>query len=211
MSIYGIERDTLKQISFGGQPSNTALSATSTGSDIIALFSKPIEDYRISVAARPAVKNGVATIDAKYFGGIEQGIQDILLAEIKQSDTASATQSGWDSTNGETVMLKVPSYVKFVKVVVPTLTANSASITAIAIVSNVLTVTATNTFNVGDQVTITGLSVATYLNNQTVTILTRSGSQFTAAFTHADDSQADTGTATLNGVSGAVSFELIAN
>jgi hypothetical protein len=210
MSTLQLERDTLQKFTFGGGY-NTVASATSTGSDVLSFFSKPIEDYRISVAARPAVKAGVATIDAKFYGGIEQTVQDILLAEIKQSDTATAKQSGWDSTTGETVLIAVPSFVKFMKVVLSTFTVNSASITAVAITSNVLTVTATNTFNIGDQVTITGLSTATYLNNQTVTILTRSGSQFTAAFTHANDSQSDSGTATLNAVSGSAQFEIIAN
>jgi len=77
-------------------------------------------------------------------------------------------------------------------------TLGSAPITNVAITSNVLTITATNTFVPGQIVTFTGLTTATFLNGQTVTIATASGSQFTANFTHANYvSAADTGTASL--------------
>jgi hypothetical protein len=76
----------------------------------------------------------------------------------------------------------------------------SATITNITISSNVLTVTATNTFSPGMIVTFSGLTHATFLNGQSVTILTASSSQFTAYFVHANyptgsGSSADTGTA----------------
>src|SRR5271170_3317665 len=60
------------------------------------------------------------------------------------------------------------------------------TITNIAITTNVLTVTATNTFTVGAQVKLTGLTTATFLNNVTVTITTGGGTTFTATYSHAD-------------------------
>ena len=74
----------------------------------------------------------------------------------------------------------------------------SALITNVAITSNVLTVTATNSFQVGDPVALSGLTTATFLNNQTVTIATANATSFTAAFTHVDYAAApDTGTAAI--------------
>jgi len=74
----------------------------------------------------------------------------------------------------------------------------AASITNIAITTDVLTVTANNTFQVGETVALAGLTTATFLNAQSVTILTATTLQFTANFTHADYASApDTGTATI--------------
>ena len=72
----------------------------------------------------------------------------------------------------------------------------SANLTNIAITSNVLTVTAVNTFQAGDPVTFAGLATATFLNAQTVNVISSNGSSFTANFTHADYASApDSGTA----------------
>jgi hypothetical protein len=61
----------------------------------------------------------------------------------------------------------------------------SATITNIVISTvGVLTVTCSNTFAVGDVIQFYGLTKATFLNGQAVTILTASGSQFTATFTY---------------------------
>jgi hypothetical protein len=74
----------------------------------------------------------------------------------------------------------------------------SATITATAVTSNVLTVTASNTFQVGDNVTFAGLTTSTFLNGQTVTVTGSTGAAFTAAFTHSDYSAvSDTGTASI--------------
>jgi hypothetical protein len=72
----------------------------------------------------------------------------------------------------------------------------SSAITNVAITTNVLTVLCTNTFEAGEIVNLSGLTTATFLNNQTVTVATATGSQFTASYTHANySSAADTGTA----------------
>ncbi len=72
-----------------------------------------------------------------------------------------------------------------------------ATITNIALTSNVLTVSCTNNFAAGMNVLLTGLTTNTVLNRANVVILTCSSSQFTAAFTNANIvSGADTGVAT---------------
>jgi hypothetical protein len=72
----------------------------------------------------------------------------------------------------------------------------SSTITNIAITSNVLTVTCSNTFEAGEIVNLTGLTTATFLNNQTVTVATATAGNFTANVTYANySSAADTGTA----------------
>jgi len=81
----------------------------------------------------------------------------------------------------------------------------SATITNIAITGNVLTVTAANSFKVGQVVNFSGVGTNTFLNSQQATIATASGSQFTATFAHADvASGVDTGTAAV--CSGAPGF-----
>ncbi len=72
-----------------------------------------------------------------------------------------------------------------------------AEITAISITTNVLTVTANNNFPNGTVVTLNGLTTATFLNGQSITVSSSNGITFTGNFTHADYVQAsDTGTAT---------------
>lgn len=86
-----------------------------------------------------------------------------------------------------------------------TYTNPSASITSVQITSNVVTIQAVNTFSAStgtglvNTVYITGLTGASFLNGQVLTITSASGSQFTAAFTHADyGPTGDSGTATLS-------------
>jgi hypothetical protein len=72
----------------------------------------------------------------------------------------------------------------------------TVTIADIAITSNVLTVTGTNTLQTGATVLLAGLTTNTFLNGQTVTVTGSTGSTFTAAFTHANvSSGVDTGTA----------------
>jgi len=71
------------------------------------------------------------------------------------------------------------------------------TITNVQITTNVLTITASNTFTVGAKVNLIGLTTATFLNSQTVTVTSSTGTTFTATFSHGDyASAADTGTAT---------------
>ena len=73
----------------------------------------------------------------------------------------------------------------------------TAQITNVALTNNLLTVQAVNTFVPGAVLEITGLQNATFLNNETVTVLAATGTQFTAAFTAENyTSMVDNGTAT---------------
>ncbi len=76
----------------------------------------------------------------------------------------------------------------------------TAQITQVAVASNVLTITANNNFAVGVMVAFNSVATATFLNGQTVTILTVSATEFTANFRHADHGPtADTGNAVMTG------------
>jgi hypothetical protein len=71
-----------------------------------------------------------------------------------------------------------------------------AAITNIALTTNVVTITANNNLAAGDTVTISGVTTATFLNGQTLTVLAGglSATAFTANFTHANyGSAGDTG------------------
>lgn len=75
----------------------------------------------------------------------------------------------------------------------------TATISNVALTSNVVTITtsATHTFSVGSQVAISGVTTATWLNGQTLTITAVTGTTFDAAFTHGDyGSASDTGSVT---------------
>lgn len=72
-----------------------------------------------------------------------------------------------------------------------------ATISNIAITSNVLTITAANTFSAGQEVLVSAVNVATFLNGKIIQILTASSSVITASFVHLDyASAANTGTVT---------------
>lgn len=73
----------------------------------------------------------------------------------------------------------------------------TATITQIAITGNVVTVTANNSFAVGNLVTVNGLTTASFLEDQILRIDTVTPTTFTANFTHANyGPAAETGTAT---------------
>ena len=77
-----------------------------------------------------------------------------------------------------------------------------ATVTNIALTSNIVTVSCTNNFEAGMNVELTGLTTNTVLNNVNLVILTCSSSQFTATFTNANIvSGSDTGTATYTNAS----------
>ena len=91
------------------------------------------------------------------------------VVSLATSSTTGCTVTGIDDYNYEVVRIEG---------------IDTVPITQIGITSNVLTVTANNTFSVGELVNFSQLKTNTYLNGQTVTILTASGTGFTAAFNH---------------------------
>ena len=68
----------------------------------------------------------------------------------------------------------------------PNCDAGVATITNVSLTSNVVTITAANSFLVGGKVTLAGLTTSTFLNGQTLTVASASATQFTANFTHAN-------------------------
>ena len=78
----------------------------------------------------------------------------------------------------------------------------TARITHVAISSNVLMLTVDQNFAEGANVTITGLTAATFLNGQQVSIGSATQTQITANFTHADFDSADTGDSVADDGSG---------
>lgn len=71
-----------------------------------------------------------------------------------------------------------------------------AQITNVALTTNVVTITAKNNLAAGDVVLVSGVTTATFLNGQSLTVLAGglSATSFTANFTHANyTSAADTG------------------
>jgi hypothetical protein len=71
-------------------------------------------------------------------------------------------------------------------------------VATVQVTSNVLTISAGNSFPVGMQVTFQGLGAATFLNGQTVTITGASPTSFTASFSHADYGPASESAGTAN-------------
>ena len=80
----------------------------------------------------------------------------------------------------------------------PQSTTLTATISNLALTSNVVTISCVNNFTVGQLVSLAGLTTTTAFNALTLVVLTASGSQITAALTHANIvSGAETGTITL--------------
>jgi hypothetical protein len=78
--------------------------------------------------------------------------------------------------------------------------AQADQIKAFSITSNKVTFAADNTLIVGNKVTISGLSVGTYLNGKSLNLTSRTPKEFTASFTHSDVPQtADSGSAAFAG------------
>jgi hypothetical protein len=75
-----------------------------------------------------------------------------------------------------------------------------STITSFAISDNIVTFQGTNNFIPGNSFSIQGVSVGTYLNNQSFTVLTAglSATQFSAVFTHADVASTVDSGSTLN-------------
>lgn len=103
-----------------------------------------------------------------------------------------------DYCTGATYVASGSNCVAFVGAM--SVTPVEATITATSIASDVLTVTAANSFSVGQEV-ILGSPTATnesYFNGQRLIVLSSSPTQFTASFAHANENNpTDSGTATL--------------
>jgi len=73
----------------------------------------------------------------------------------------------------------------------------SSTITNVSLTSNTVTLTTSNSWVANDQVLVSGVTTASFLNGALLTVLTATSSQITAFFSHTDYvSAADTGTLT---------------
>jgi hypothetical protein len=82
--------------------------------------------------------------------------------------------------------------------------AGTVPITAYAITSNVATFTAANTLGAGQTVVLSGFPTSTFLNSQTLTVVSATSTSFTVNFTHADvTTTTEAGTATMQPITDA--------
>jgi hypothetical protein len=72
------------------------------------------------------------------------------------------------------------------KILLGTILNASGAITNVQITHNALTITCNNTFSVGDMVTLSGLTNATFLNGLTVKVIAVTNTTFEASLAHAD-------------------------
>ena len=118
-------------------------------------------------------------------GGVMGGQQPVYNATIGLYAAGTTGTYGTGSTNLISNSVSASSCV------------SSSAITAFSITSNVVTFTVNNTLGAGSLVRISGLSAGTYLNGQTLTVLSSTATSFTASFTHADvPTTVDNGSAT---------------
>lgn len=174
---------------------NTQDNSTSS---IFALFGKPLFPHYITFL--PTFPSSVTCRVDAYLGVLGPApVQS-------QANTDSATMAAsivWGASAGNTSTSGTPITIKeetaqFVKFVISSYSGPSAAtITNVAVTSNVATITATNTFASGDSVTIAGLT-HTVLNGTWV-LASASGSSFTFDITTSNiGSASDSGTATDN-------------
>jgi len=95
-----------------------------------------------------------------------------------QNGMVTVTSHGHGYLNGDTIWIggTTPSNFNIAQ----------ESVTSVQVASSTLTIKASNSFPSGMLVTFQNLGQATFLNNQTVTVLNSTPSQFTATFAHAD-------------------------
>jgi hypothetical protein len=151
------------------------------------------------------VTGGIATVQTLDPHPFQPGSTVFLSGAMDSVFNSVFTFSALNRTSAWTggfTILTVPDQFHFTF----TAPANTvATITNIAINGDVLTVTAANSFKAGQVATFAGVGTNTFLNGQQVAILSATGTQFTATFTHNDvASGADTGT--VNICSGAPGF-----
>lgn len=147
-------------------------------------------------AANPAVAGAITTT---VFG-------DLIIAVALQKDSnAFSAPAGWTVAASGKLIGSEEHYIVMYQIQGAS---SAATITNLALTSNVVTITAANHFFAGAQVALAGLTTSTFLNGQTVTVIATglSTTQFEFNFTHADvGTGAETGTATgFQATSGAI-------
>lgn len=208
----------------GGPAGGASIKAT-TGignSDVLALVRYPTTATGAPcVPASSSLTSNVATIvcTATFAGSVNNGVGLLGLTNLPflnglspqvqsvsgTSFTVNFTHANVTSAAEPTTATATPGHLVNITV---SSTPNTCTITNIAIASNVVTGTCTNTFSAGNSLLFYNIGTATFLNGVTLTVATASGSSFTASGTatsgngqwaHANySSTADTGNAAVN-------------
>jgi hypothetical protein len=147
-------------------------------------------------------------VNSPFVGGaLLSEFSDLIVTVISATSTqfeAALTQSNFAAISVSGLFVPQYQYAECQVTVpfnaAPTITmpnSASATITSVALTSYVLTITTNNSFFIGQQILISGLTHATFLNGETLTVASVSSSFFTAAFDGANyASTSDSGVAT---------------
>jgi hypothetical protein len=158
-------------------PDNQTTTAQFTFSDSVLLQAEAIDVpgnnlFNLIEIGNPAWILQYA--DRTFYGGCQNKIQNFTNLSfnggyLQPTGSAAAVPCAW-SIDGPSN----PAY------------GTGFTVTGFSISGNVVTVLCTNTLTQGLNVQIDGLSTGTYLNGQTLNVISATGSQFTAAFSHAN-------------------------
>ena len=182
-----------------GQPSGACVQGstypTTPYSDGGWLFTGAVTASGATVTVTAGDRLGMTASDGTHSSGYPQAI-------------AGQANAFFINGSGYTISNFVPGVSDTVLTVfsAPPALPAAATITATSITSNVLTLTASNSFSSGQLVYLSGTSES-YLNGQTITVLSSglSASQFEASFTHANF----TNSSEKSGASAGIAFSLL--
>jgi Putative Ig domain len=191
----------------GGPLQNPVSVAVDASKNVYVADSKADAIYKFDSTGTQVGANGTATASA--FASLPSSVMHVRMAFATNGNLIVAS----DKVNGASGVIEVdqintstgtPTVLYNTTTnagLTDTLTAvnASANITSFSITSNVVTFQATNNFAAGTMVQISGLTTGTYLNGQTLTVLSAglTGAQFEANFNNPDvTSTNDSGTAT---------------
>jgi hypothetical protein len=182
---------------------------TGDGTDTLATDPSQITVTANGIQVAVASINGAAGQFTSY--DVPAGSDLVVNYAFKRTDTLITNQNlsyevptfATLTLQGLALTLSIPGAVGNGVTVAFTLAAEPSTATTFSITSNVVSVVATNDFVAGQEVVLSGWTVGTYLNGQTVTILSSglSSSGYSFDFTHGNvTSTSDTGVATpVNG------------
>ncbi len=179
----------VNMILFGMTGASTICAATNTCFNRDTPYYVTTSSWATHTAANVQdVLNGNKDGCSSYLGGMTASMSR------DQNGLVTVTENGHGYANGDTIWVggSTPANYNIAQ----------EKITSVQVSSNVVTVTTTNSLPVGMEVIFQNLRKATFLNGQTVTILSSTSTHFTSNFSHANyGPTAETaGTASPHGV-----------
>lgn len=157
----------------------TAVRITKTEDDPKTGIAITSEDFPWASGSPTLYPKQPSPTPAPFPGQEDPGNTNLLVVELparaglQQSNTLFLFAAGEDSNWGGCSFYQAVG-------------TDSCAITQVKVLSNVLTITGANTLKVGEVATFFDVATATFLNGESVTVVSASGTQFTAAFTHAN-------------------------